>query len=223
MDIYRRVTASCAVSGGAVWAAACLYRSTLPRGCIGEECLTRSMRGDTPLGTALFAVAAGLLVAAGSGLLMLMRRQGRLGRLAVAGVLATAAGVALLAAGLVITAAVGDDFQAMPAFVIPGLGLVVVGVVLTGAAVIRSRMMSWWAGCGLIIGAGLMLFANEQTAAVLCAAPFGIAWIAIGTELWQPSRQRRSSGTSAPRPGSAPSPPATVDQRTGGLGDRARD
>ena len=108
----------------------------------------------------------------------------------MAGLIATAAGVALLAVGLLIMATVGD-FAAMPALVIPGLGFVVVGVVLTSAAVIRSQVVSRWAGAALIVGAGLVLFANEQTEAVLFAAPFGLAWIAVGVALGQPLHQRR--------------------------------
>ena len=72
-----------------------------------------------------------------------------------------------------------------------GLGFVVVGVVLTSAAVVRSQVVSRWAGAALIVGAGLVLFANEQTEAVLFAAPFGLAWIAVGVALGQPLHQRR--------------------------------
>jgi hypothetical protein len=193
-----RTTAIVVVGGGTCWIAACIYRSTLPRGCIADECLSRPMRGDTALGTTLFILAAIMIIAAGIGLLIHIQRRGRLGRLGVAGVYSCVVGIALLVTGRLVTATIfGPDFDAIPVFVIPGIVLVAVGAVLVAVVVIRSRVLPRWAGFSLLIGAGMLLLANEQTAAVLFAVPFGIAWLLVGAALWRGSRNAASAFESA--------------------------
>jgi hypothetical protein len=181
-----RATAIIAVGGGICWIAAWIYRSTLPRGCVGDECLSRPMRGDTALGTTLQIMAAIMILAAGIGLLIHIQRRGRLGRLGVAGVSSCAVGIALLAAsGFVPQTIFGPGIDAIPFFRIPGVALVVVGTLLVAVVVIHSRVVPRWAGYSLLIGAGMLLLANEQTARVLFAVPFGIAWILVGAALWR--------------------------------------
>jgi hypothetical protein len=179
-----RATAIVAVGGGICWIAAWIYHSTLPRGCVGDAC--GPMRGDTPLGVTLQIVAAIMILVAGIGLLIHIQRRGRLGRLGVAGVSCCVVGVALLgSAGLVPATIFGPDIDAIPFFVIPGVALAAVGFVLVAVVVIRSRVLPRWAGYSLLIGAGMLLLANEQTEAVLLAVPFGIAWILVGAALWR--------------------------------------
>jgi hypothetical protein len=156
------------------------------------------MRGDTALGTTLFILAAIMIIAAGIGLLIHIQRRGRLGRLGVAGVCSCVVGIALLVTGRLVTATIfGPDFDAIPVFVIPGIVLVAVGAVLVAVVVIRSRVLPRWAGFSLLIGAGMLLLANEQTAAVLFAVPFGIAWLLVGAALWRGSRSAASAFESA--------------------------
>jgi hypothetical protein len=181
-----RATAIVAVGGGICWIAAWIYRSTLPRGCVGDECLSRPMRGDTALGVTLQIVAAIMILAAGIGLVIHIQRRGQLGRLGVAGVCSCVVGVALLvAAGFVPATVFGRGIDAVPFFVIPGVALLAIGALLVAVVVIRSRVLPRWAGYSLLICAGMLLLANEQTAAVLFAVPFGIAWILVGAALWR--------------------------------------
>ena len=181
MDVLDRGAAICAVSGGLLWSAFCVYTATLPRGCVGEECSIRSMRDSDTLSDLLFLAGAVLLIIAGIGLVVRLRRRGRLGRVGLVGLGAVVAGVGSLAVGGLLAALVyGPDFEAMPAFVIPGVILVVVGVVLLAVAVLRSGILPRWAGVSLMVAAALLLLANDQTAAVLFGLPFGIAWILVG-------------------------------------------
>lgn len=186
MAVLERVTSMCALTGGTAWIAAAVYRSTMPRGCIDEECASRPMRGETPLGTTLWLVAVCLMVAAGVGLLISLQRRDELSRSGVLGVASCVAGVALLGTGL-LTARLFPGFAegAMPAFVIPGLVLVAAGLVAAAVVILRSRMLPRWAGTALLIGAVLLLFSNEQNARVLLAVPLGIAWILLGAAVWR--------------------------------------
>ena len=193
-----RTTAIAAVGGGTCWIAACIYHSTLPRGCVGDECSGRPLRGDTPLGTTLFIVAFILIIAAGLGLLIHIQRRGRLGRLGVAGACSGVVGLAFLgAAAFVPDTIFGPGIDPRPLFVIPGIVLAVVGAVLVAVVVIRSGVLPSWAGFSLLIGAGMLLLANEQTAAILFAVPFGIALLLVGAALWRGSRNAASGFGSA--------------------------
>jgi hypothetical protein len=68
----------------------------------------------------------------------------------------------------------------VPFFVIPALFAVVVGFLLLGVAVVRSKALPPWAGVLLAVGALSMLGANDQDWRVLIVVPFGLAWIAVG-------------------------------------------
>jgi hypothetical protein len=96
------------------------------------------------------------------------------------------AGIAFLASGLVIARYFPVYAEnAMPAFVIPGIVLLAVGVVMIAVVILRSRVLPRWAGIPLLIGAAFLLLANEQTAAVLLVVPLGIAWALVGIALWR--------------------------------------
>ncbi len=159
------------------------------------------MREDTALGVTLQVVAAIMIFAAGIGLVIHIQRRGQLGRLGVAGVCSCVVGGALLvAAGFVPETISGID--AIPFFVLPGLALVVIGTLLVAVVVIRSRVLPRWAGYSLLIGAGMLFLANEQTAAVLFAVPFGIAWILVGAALWRD--KNAASAFRSASPGAVP-------------------
>jgi hypothetical protein len=180
-----RGSAVASITGGLLLIAACVYRATLPRGCIDEECLTRPMRGDTSFGTLLATAASLLLVAAGVGLLVQLQRTQRLGRLGMVGLALAGLGVVSLVAGGVGTGIYGPDFWAMPAFVIPGIALIALGMVVLAVALLRSRYLPVWASVALLVGAALLILGNEQTAAVLFAVPFGLAWMLVGVAEWR--------------------------------------
>jgi hypothetical protein len=193
-----RTTAIVAIGGGTCWIAACIYRSTLPRGCVADECLGQSLRGDTPIGTTLFIVAFILIVAAGLGLLIHIQRRGRLGRLGVAAACSGVVGLAFLGAAVLVPDTIlGSGIDPRPLFVIPGIALAAVGAGLVAVVIIRSGVLPRWAGLSLLIGAGMLLLANEQTAAILFAVPFGIALLLVGAALWRGSNNAASASGSA--------------------------
>jgi len=192
MDGLVRGSAVASVTGGLLLIAACVYRSTLPRGCIDEECLTQPQRGDTPLGTLLATAAALLLVAAGIGLIVQLLRSKRLGRLGGIGLVLAGLGVVSLVAGGVAAGIYGPDFAAMPAFVLPGVGLIALGIVVLAVALLRSRYLPAWASATLLVGGALLILVNEQTARVLFAVPFGLAWVIVGVAEWRLAQRRES-------------------------------
>ena len=124
---------------------------------------------------------------------MLIKRRGHLGRAGIFGAALCAFGLAVLALAAIVQELFYEgDFWLMPAFVVPGVAALAVGLALVGWAVLRSRLLPTWSGVSLLAGALLLLGANEQTAAVLLAVPFGLAWVATGATLLQ----RRNSFTS---------------------------
>ena len=179
-----RFAGACAVIGGSAWTAASIIHASQPRGCVGDECGAVQMRNATSGTSLLVALAGVMMIASGAGLLLLIRRRGHLGRTGVVGAAACGFGVAVLAVALALQELVyGSDFRWMPAFVVPGVTALAVGLALVGWTVVRSRVVPSWVGVSLLIGAVLLVGANEQTAAVLLAVPFGIAWLATGAAL----------------------------------------
>ncbi len=161
-----------AMLGGVLWVASAVLTALKPRGCIAEECAFRSMRQGGVLDGALF-LAAVLLPAVGCvGLVGRARRRGGFGRLGRVGLYAVVAGVALGFMGVSLNAWAPG---LVPFFVIPALFAVVVGFLLLGLAVVRSRALPPWVGVSLVVGALSMLGANDQNWRVLLVVPFGIA------------------------------------------------
>lgn len=183
-----RATAVLAMLGGAAWTAAAVTHAAQPVGCVGDGCLSSSMREATTVTTVLVALAAGLMLTSGVGLLAVVRRTGPLGRAGTAGAVLCGLGALTLAVAVALQELVADgDFAWMPWFVGPGVVAIAVGGGLVGWTVLRSPAVPRWAGAALILGAGLMLLSNEQTATVLLAVPFGLAWAATGAALLRPA------------------------------------
>ena len=174
-----------AILGGALWIIGAVIHASKPRGCIAEECAFRPMRESGALDGILTLLSLLLFAVAVTGLVMLARSAGRFGKTGKTGDALAAAGVALLViVSLIQSVFFGGDFLLMPYFVIPGLLAMVVGLVLLGVAILRSRVLPRWTAALLIIGALAMLGVNEQTSRVLLTIPFGVAWIAVGYMLW---------------------------------------
>ncbi len=175
-----------AMVGGALWVVGTVIHASKPRGCIAEECAFRPMRESGALDGSLMLLSVLLLAMGALGLMTLVRRHGRFGRAGKAGVLIGLVGAALLVIVILIQVIFfgGEDFPLWPYFVIPGLVALVVGFVLVGIAVLRAGVLPRWVAVLIIVGALLMLLANEQTARVLLMIPFGLAWVAVGYALW---------------------------------------
>lgn len=175
---------ACAVLGGIAWVAASLIHASQPRGCVGDECGALPMRNATSGTVLLVGLAGVMMVASGAGFLMLIKRRSRLGRTGILGAALCAFGLAVLAlAAIVQELSYEGDFWLMPAFVVPGAAALAGGLALVSWTVLRSRLLPTWSGGSLLAGALLLLGANEQTAAVLLAVPFGLAWVATGITL----------------------------------------
>jgi hypothetical protein len=188
-----QMTGICSVLGGAAWTTACFVHNSLPQGCIGDTCGGRPLRGSSPAGVALVAVAGVILVVSCVGLLLLARRSRGLGRVGVAAGLVGAAGIALLAAAGVVSTVVDGSWAGMPALVVPGVLLLGVGLALTAWVVLRARILPVPLSLSLLATALLLPFANEQTSRVLLAVPFGVAWLAAGVLLLARATRTRAA------------------------------
>ncbi len=177
----RRTTGVLAMLGGAAWVAAVLIHAAQPSGCVGDSCFDSPMRESTAATSWLVGLAGALLLVSGAGLLQVIRRHDGLGWTGRVGAGLCVLGIAVLALAVTLQALDADgDFTYMPHLVVPGMAGLALGAVLVGWTVVRSTAVPRWAGVALILGALLLVLANEQTDAVLLAIPFGLAWAATG-------------------------------------------
>lgn len=186
MSRLKAATGASAAVGGAMMVSACFELASLPEGCVADECLTRPQRDWSDLASSLVFFGFVLMAASGLGMLVLALRasSGRRRRPVRAAGVVGAAGVGLLVAGVVFAGmGVPGMDNAMPFFVIGGLGLCVLGVVLTAWLVVQARVLPLWFGAVLGIAAAMALGANEQKDSVLLAAPLGAAWALAGVLL----------------------------------------
>lgn len=143
------------------------------------------MRSTTPLVSALGAAATVFILVGMIGLVVMARAFGRHTKLVNAGLITAAAGFAILLVGVLIQALFfSGDLPWMPFIVIPGVIGVIAGFVLIGIFVLRSGLLPRWLGIFLVVSAVLLVAANEQTAAVLFAIPFGLAVTTVGFFMW---------------------------------------
>jgi hypothetical protein len=183
-----------AMVGGGLLVLLAISTASMPRGCIAEECAYRPMRESTFGGGAGLAL---LLIAAGAvSLVILARRTGRFGRLGWAGFIVIPVAIGLIIIGVVVLNT--WDSPLVPVFVISGGLALAIGFLLIGLAVLRARVLPWWAGTLLVVGTLVMLGFNDQNWRALLVIPFGVAWVVVGYMLYsgrgmaaeQPSRVR---------------------------------
>jgi len=168
-----------AMLGGILWIVSAIITAAKPRGCIGLECDVSAMRDSSDVTP--FLLLALLLTAVGlAGVATRAQNTGRFGRLAQAGVALYVVGFALFVLGTVLNA-ISEVFWLL---MLPAGLALIVGLVLTGFAVFRTEVLPRWVAVLLIIGSLAMLGFNDQTAEVLMAIPFGVAWVAVGYALW---------------------------------------
>lgn len=143
------------------------------------------MRTTTGTVTVLGAAAALFIVLGVAGLTLVARRSGDARKLANAGLIAAAAGFAILLVGSLIQAVFyRGDFPWMPFLVIPGVLAVMLGFVLIGVFILRSGLFPRWLGIVLVLSSVLLPAANAEKATVLLAVPFGLAISTAGFFLW---------------------------------------
>ena len=173
-----------AMFGGALFVVSAVMISSMPRGCIGDECGTRPMREPGAAG-ALLMLALLLVVVGMAGLVIRARHAGLFGVLGKTGAVVAAVGAALpMIGGLIQGIVYGGDYPLVPYFVVPGVLALVVGFVLLGIAVLLAGVLPRWTAVLLVVGSLAMLGFNDQNAQALLAIPNGIAWVAVGYVLW---------------------------------------
>jgi hypothetical protein len=171
-----RWTGLAAMFGGTLFVVSAVVISSMPRGCIGDECGTRPMREPGAAG-ALLMLALLLVVVGMAGLVIRARHAGRFGALGKTGAVVAAVGAALpMIGGLIQGIVYGGDYPLVPFFVVPG--------VLLGIAVLLARVLPRWKAVLLVVGSLGMLGFNDQNAQALLAIPNGIVWVAVGYVLW---------------------------------------
>ena len=145
-------------------------------------------RDDSGIGP--FIAAA--LLCIGIGLVGIYLRQGgRGGRLGALGVALGVGGDAVLLAGSVLLLAL-DDFPAAPLVVIPAFLALLAGALLSGVALLRTRVLPRPAAVALVAGSLAFLAFDSESARTWFALPFGAAWVWLGYALW--STPRGSAG-----------------------------
>ena len=178
----RTVTGGTSLLGGAAWVGACLAQNTLPQGCIDEGCDVRPMRGSSTTASLLMVAAGVLLAVTLAGFVVMSRRRGHWGSSSRVGAVAVAAGLLLLLAASVMTV-VDNDWEGMPGLVVPGVLLLVIGLILMAWMVLRSQVLPTWVAVLMLVTVVLLPFSNEQTSRILLAVPFGLAWMLAGAVL----------------------------------------
>ncbi len=197
MGRWEPVTGICSLVGGVAWTGACLAHNALPEGCIDQGCVDGTLRGSSGPDLALFVLAGAMLAVSGVGLLLAVHGARALGRVGVYAAVSGGVGVGLLCTASVVANFVDGDWPGMPALVGPGLGLLVVGIVLLARVVLRAKVLPRWAA-GLLLATALLLpFANEQTSRILLAVPFGASWLTAGAVLLLGARRTWRAGTLA--------------------------
>ena len=184
---YRPVGRAGGYVRGALFVVSAAMISSMPRGCIGDECGTRPMR-ETGAAGVLLTLALLLVVVGMAGLVIRARHAGRFGVLGNTGAVVAAVGAALpIIGGLIQGILYGGDYPLMPYFVIPGVLALVVGFVLLGIALLLAGVLPRWTAVLLAVGSLAMLGFNDQNPQALLAIPNGIAWVAVGYVLWSGS------------------------------------
>lgn len=169
-----RGTAICAVLCGFLLVAYALLMNLKPRGCIAEECVGQSYRAAGPLESTLVLAALGLMIATAFGLFWMHRFEGRGARMVRIAALVAAVSLFI---GVALTnvfwwAGLAALLMAMLAFAV------------TGAGLMRSRVLPPWSGAMLILTSLLLLVHNDQNELILLVIPFGVTWMVLGGLLW---------------------------------------
>ncbi len=182
--LVSRVTGAAAAVAGLAICAASYVESTLPIGCVGDQCDTRPQRPESPTANALYACALALLVVAALGLGLLLLRRGRLGRAGRTAVGLIGVGAVVAVGANVVSALFFDgDMAAMPAFLLPAVAAIVLGFAVLMVVVIRARLVPLWAGAFVGLTVLLVPFGSLENTTVLLEVPFGLALVVAGVLL----------------------------------------
>lgn len=160
--------------GGVFLTAHSMLMALKPPGCIGDGCIGGSFREAGPLEAGLFLASVVLISATAVGLFWMHRFDGRGSRLVRIAALVAAASL-LAGAGLT------------PIFFWAAFAAIVVAILafaVTGAGLMRSRILPAWSGALLILASLLLFGFNTENEQVLFAIPFGVTWMVLGVLVW---------------------------------------
>lgn len=179
-----RGIAICAAIGGLLLVAYAILMNQKPRGCIADECVGQSYRAAGPLESTLVLAALGLIIATAFGLYRIHQFEGRGARIVRISALVAAASLLVGVLGLVINNLFFDSGLMYFLALLAGILVAVLAFAVTGAGLMRSRVLPPWSGAMLILTSLLLLLHNDQNERILLIIPFGITWIVLGALLW---------------------------------------
>lgn len=180
-NIVTRWMAPAALLGGAVWVLRAVWLALLPAGCVGSACAESGrVARESVIAAPLLALAIALMAFAVIGMMVQAFQADRMGWLGRAGTIALAMAGAELAVYALASNLFDNQIQPLAAM---GGPLLVVGILLTGAALLRAGALHRSAVMALLLGSVAMLGYNDQNAQVLLAVPFGVAWLVVGLTL----------------------------------------
>lgn len=167
-----RGTAICAGLGGLFLVAYSIVMALKPAGVVSY------LEAGPPL---MFA-ALGLIIATAVGLLRMHRFDGGGARVVRIATLIAAASWLIAVLGVVVTAVFlrGDSSLVYFLAVLPGLLLGMLAFAVTGAGLMRSRVLPAWSGALLVLTSLLLFGFNTEDERILFAIPFGLTWMVLG-------------------------------------------
>lgn len=174
-----RGTAISAALGGLFLSVYATMMALKPRGCIAEECVGQSYREVGTMELILFLAALGLIAVAALGVFRMHRFGGRGSRVVRIGMLI---GAISLVAGAIFGASSPITGLWWLGFL--ALAVAFLSFAVSGAGLMRSRVLPSWSGAMLLVTSVLLFAMNDQNERVLFVLPFGAAWMVLGGLLW---------------------------------------
>ena len=150
----------------------------------------------SPISDALLLLAALLTLAGLVGLNAL--QGGNYGSIGQVGFYTAAAGLLTQALGALVLLMGSEALESLALWLVAPAGslIVLVGLVLYGAATLQARVLARWCGIGLIVVPPIAFYMNSKVFYGSLAL-FGVLWAALGYVLWSrratPTEQRRPS------------------------------
>jgi hypothetical protein len=198
--VFNRLTTSitglASAGAGVALCVASYIESTLPAGCVGDQCDYRPQRPDSVSADTFYVLALAMLVLAAVGLGAIVLRRRGLGRTgAIAITLIVVGAVVAVVANVVQSVYFDGDLPVMPAIFLPAIAAMVVGFVVLVVVVVRARIVPVWAGVLVAVTLLLVPFGNQENSTVLLDIPLGLALIVAGVLVLR----LPSDGPAAPR------------------------
>jgi hypothetical protein len=215
-----RYSGICSILGGLLWSITAVVHA-LRTWCIEMQC---SAAGPPPEGWDFLdtiTVFSTVLMASGIvGLVALARHEELLSRTGAVGAAVGTAGFGTLILAAVLSSPSFPGLSWMPLAILPGALVALVGFALFGVAIAWSGLLPYRLESQLLAASLLLLAADEQTVAIIFAAPLGLAWAALGQMLWFWPASAETIASAETMLQATDRPEPAVAQNSSGLGDR---